>query len=130
VDAVTVAVADERITLPGAATDVRAAFEAHAHSPRLSCRHAVSTSHENTVTTIGRVSIRNQRSRWAAAPRAGRSRSLAIDQMPPEVSDYVILHELMRASADHSRQFWREVAACAPVGAKPSTGCGRTDGLL
>jgi predicted metal-dependent hydrolase len=61
--------------------------------------------------TIGRVSIRNQRSRWGScSPRGTIALNWRLIQMPPFVSDYVILHELMHTrQANHSRRFWREV---------------------
>lgn len=63
--------------------------------------------------SISRVTIRNQRSRWGSCSSRG---TIALNwrllQMPPHVSDYVILHELMHLrQPNHSRQFWREVAA-------------------
>jgi hypothetical protein len=117
VDAITVAFADERITLASAAADVRPAFEAHMRAlataelpPR-----CLDFARDHGLT-IGRVSVRNQRSRWGSCSTRG---TIALNwrllQMPPEVSDYVILHELMHIrQPNHSRQFWREVAAvCA-----------------
>lgn len=63
--------------------------------------------------TVSRVSIRNQRSRWGScSPRGAIALNWRLIQMPAEVSDYVILHELMHLrQPNHSRQFWREVAA-------------------
>ena len=117
VEAAAVGFADERIARADAAADVRAAFEAHVRAiaaielpPR--CRDLA----RDHGLTIGRVSIRNQRSRWGSCSTRG---TIALNwrllQMPPEVSDYVILHELMHIrQPNHSRQFWREVAAvCA-----------------
>jgi predicted metal-dependent hydrolase len=66
--------------------------------------------------SIARVSIRNQRSRWGSC---STRRTIALNWrlvlMPPFVSDYVILHELMHLrQPNHSRAFWREVASvCA-----------------
>jgi hypothetical protein len=63
--------------------------------------------------TVGRVSIRNQRSRWGScSPRGAIALNWRLVQMPAFVSDYVILHELMHLrQPNHSRQFWREVAS-------------------
>ena len=62
---------------------------------------------------VSRVTIRNQRSRWGSCSARG---AIALNwrllQMPAAVSDYVILHELMHLrQPNHSRRFWREVAA-------------------
>lgn len=62
---------------------------------------------------VSRVTIRNQRSRWGSCSSRG---AIALNwrllQMPAEVSDYVILHELMHLKQpNHSRNFWREVAS-------------------
>lgn len=62
------------------------------------------------------VSIRNQRSRWGSCARNGRiALNFRLVQMPPEVRDYVLLHELMHLrQQNHSRRFWRLVASVCP----------------
>ena len=71
--------------------------------------HALAREHGEIVT---RVSVRNQRSRWGSCSSAGTvALNWRLIQMPPSVSDYVILHELMHLrQPNHSRAFWREVA--------------------
>jgi predicted metal-dependent hydrolase len=61
--------------------------------------------------TVAAVGVRNQRSRWGTcSPQARISLNWRLIQMPPAVSDYVILHELMHLRhPNHSRRFWREV---------------------
>ena len=61
--------------------------------------------------TVSRVAVRNQRSRWGAcSPRRLITLNWRLIQMPPEVSDYIIFHELMHLKQpNHSRRFWREV---------------------
>lgn len=66
---------------------------------------------------VGRVTIRNQRSRWGSCTRRG---SIALNfrlvQMPPAVSDYVLLHELMHLKQqNHSVRFWRLVERACPT---------------
>jgi predicted metal-dependent hydrolase len=65
---------------------------------------------------ISGVAVRNQRSRWGTCSPARKiSLNWRLIQMPPEVSDYVILHELMHLrQPNHSRKFWREVAGVCP----------------
>lgn len=66
--------------------------------------------------TVVRVDVGNQRSRWGTcSPRQVISLNWRLIQMPPEVSDYIIFHELMHLKQpNHSRRFWREVdAVCA-----------------
>jgi predicted metal-dependent hydrolase len=65
---------------------------------------------------VARVSVRNQRSRWGACSSRGViTLNWRLVQMPAEVSDYVIFHELMHVrQPNHSRRFWREVeSVCA-----------------
>lgn len=73
----------------------------------LAAQHAIS---------ISRVTIRGQRSRWGScSPSGAIALNFRLVQMPPEVRDYVLLHELMhRRQQNHSRRFWREVAGVCP----------------
>ena len=65
---------------------------------------------------VGRVSIRDQRSRWGACSPTGTiTLNWRLIQTPPFVREYVLLHELMhRRELNHSRRFWKLVAGCCP----------------
>ena len=65
---------------------------------------------------VRRVSIRNQRSRWGACSPSGTiTLNWRLIQAPLFVREYVLLHELMhRREMNHSRRFWKLVAACCP----------------
>ena len=66
--------------------------------------------------TIGRVSVRNQRSRWGSCSRRGTiSLNWRLVQTPVFVRDYIILHELAHVKEmNHSQRFWREVERLCP----------------
>jgi hypothetical protein len=62
------------------------------------------------------VTVRDQRTRWGSCSRGGAiSLNWRLVQMPPSVSDYILLHELMHLrQANHSRRFWHEVERVCP----------------
>jgi predicted metal-dependent hydrolase len=67
--------------------------------------------------TVARVSIRNQRSRWGSCSRA---KAIALNfrlvQMPPDVCDYVLIHELMHLrQQNHGPRFWALVEQACPA---------------
>jgi predicted metal-dependent hydrolase len=102
----------------GGSIDVRAAIEADLRSlakaaliPRL---HELAVAHR---VPVARVLIRNQRSRWGSCSRSGViALNFRLVQMPPDVCDYVLLHELMhRRQPNHSRRFWRLVEEACPA---------------
>jgi len=66
--------------------------------------------------TVTRVSIRNQRTRWGSCGRDGHiSLNWRLVLMPPDVRDYVLIHELMHLRRlDHSPAYWKMVAAACP----------------
>ena len=68
------------------------------------------------AVAVGRVSVRNQHSRWGSCSRSGTiSLNWRLIQTPDSVRDYIILHELMHVrQMNHSARFWREVAAVCP----------------
>jgi predicted metal-dependent hydrolase len=78
--------------------------------PRL---HALAAEHGLTVT---RVTIRDQRSRWGScSPRGHIALNFRLMLMPADVREYILIHELMHLrEANHSRRFWRLVAAAYP----------------
>jgi len=66
--------------------------------------------------SVGRVSIRNQRWRWGSCSPSGHiCLNWRLVTMPDWVRDYVLIHELMHLKRmDHSRKFWKLVAAACP----------------
>jgi len=62
------------------------------------------------------VQVRNQRARWGScSARRCISLNWRLVQAPPDVLDYIILHELAHLRhMNHSRRFWDEVARLCP----------------
>ena len=65
---------------------------------------------------VRKITIRSQRSRWGSCSRRGTiSLNWRLVQVPFEVRDYIILHELMHLrEMNHSRRFWALVARACP----------------
>lgn len=74
---------------------------------------ALAAQHGITVT---RVSIRNQRTRWGACSSEGSiTLNWRLILVPDFVREYVMIHELMhRRELNHSKRFWKHVAAACP----------------
>ena len=66
--------------------------------------------------SYGRITIRHQRSRWGSCSAKGNLNfNCLLMQAPPEILDYVIIHELChRRHMNHSREFWDEVGRFCP----------------
>lgn len=64
----------------------------------------------------GRITIRNQVSRWGSCSSKGNLNFNCLLMLcPPEVLDYVVVHELChRKQMNHSPHFWKEVAQILP----------------
>jgi len=65
---------------------------------------------------VGRVTIKDQKTRWGSCSSAGNLNfNWRLVMTPPEVIDYLVIHELTHMDVlDHSERFWRKVAAACP----------------
>jgi predicted metal-dependent hydrolase len=90
-----------------AALKRRALVELPARLRRLAAAHGFEA---------GRVTIRDQRSRWGScSPNGDISLNWRLITMPAAVRDYVLLHELAHLrEPNHSRRFWRLVSQICP----------------
>jgi len=109
--------ADQVVVVSGQPADLRPAVEAHLRGlaarelgPRLLALAA------EQGLRVARVSVRAQRTRWGScSPRGHIALNWRLVQVPAEVCDYVLLHELMHLrEANHSPRFWRHVARVCP----------------
>jgi len=64
----------------------------------------------------GRLSVRRQGTIWGSASRSGRIQLNALlAVVPPDLADYVILHELVHTCVrGHGRAFWAELESRMP----------------
>lgn len=66
--------------------------------------------------TYGRITIRNQKTRWGSCSSKGNLNfNCLLMLMPDRVLDYVVVHELCHLrQMNHSKKFWKEVERYMP----------------
>ncbi len=71
---------------------------------------------ERMGVTFGRVRVKDQRTLWGSCTRRGDLNfNWRLTLAPPEVLDYLVVHELAhRLEMNHSRRFWEHVARQIP----------------
>lgn len=66
--------------------------------------------------TYGKISVKDQRTLWGSCtPEGNLNFNWRLTLAPPEVLDYLVIHELAhRAQMNHSRRFWEVVEKACP----------------
>ncbi|MEA2470970.1 MAG: hypothetical protein QOE38_1969 [Thermoleophilaceae bacterium] len=111
-DALRVAVGE-----PGADA-VRAALEAwYRRRARVEVEPRLDAACRRAGTRYTRLSIRQQRTRWASCSSTGAmSFNWRLLLAPPEILDYVVEHEVAHLEVlDHSPRFWRLLGSRSPT---------------
>jgi predicted metal-dependent hydrolase len=103
-----------RLTAPTFSLEERRLLRARAEAELPGRLRALAAEHQ--VVGLTRVSIRSQRTRWGSCGRNGHiTLNWRLVLMPPDVRDYVLIHELMHLRRmDHSPAFWHHVASACP----------------
>lgn len=91
-------------------------YRAHKESARTLAVERMAHFSEVYKITWGKISIRNQSSRWGSCSKKGNLNfNYKIALLPPHLADYVIVHELCHLKEfNHSQKFWDLVAETIP----------------
>ncbi len=94
-------------------------------------KHVHDRVHDVGVQPV-KVTIRDQRTRWGSCSSRGTvSFNWRLIMAPPEVMDYVVVHELCHLiEPNHSRRFWLRVNELLPDFREPRLWLKRNAGLL
>lgn len=86
---------------------------------------------EKINVTIGKIQIKDQKTRWGSCSSLGNINfNWRMIMAPPETMDYLIIHELChRIHLNHSPEFWAMVSAYCP-GYKQQQSWLKTNGYL
>jgi hypothetical protein len=73
-------------------------------------------AHSSYGFAIGRISIRNQKTRWGSCSKKGNLNfSYRVALLPPELADYIVVHELCHLGEfNHGSNFWSLVGKTIP----------------
>lgn len=110
-------VGEERVRVADGVADLRPAAESALRA--IASRELVPRTYRLAAVhglRVSRVLVRNQRSRWGSCSAGGTiALNFRLVQMPLDVCEYVILHELMHLKQqNHSRRYWRLVQDVCP----------------
>lgn len=94
----------------------RAHYLAHREVARAMIMDRLAYFHAVYNLTYGRVSIRNQKSRWGSCSRKGNLNfNYRLLFLPASLRDYILVHELAHVrELNHSKRFWNEVRKVIP----------------
>lgn len=94
----------------------RLSYLKHKEAARMLVRARLEHFNRHYGFAWGRIAIKNHKSRWGSCSRKGNLNfSYRIVYLPPEVADYVIVHELCHLGQfNHSPAFWALVAKACP----------------
>lgn len=91
-------------------------FHIHKESARVLVYERIKHFNAQYQFTVGRVTIRNQQSRWGSCSSKGNLNfNYKLVFLPQELADYVIVHELCHLKEmNHGKRFWQLVAEQIP----------------
>ncbi len=94
----------------------RVEFKKYKNTAHSLAKERLSAFNKNYGFKIGKVTIRNQKSRWGSCSAKGNLNfNYKLVLLPKELSDYIIVHELCHlGQMNHSIKFWNLVAKVFP----------------